>query len=87
MRSGVARTAAGYCAAIMEFVSNAVLTVYKRRSSCTGGKTNNDVDSYVRKQQSPAELSRNDAAAKLRVRRCDDLPRPSRIAFYRVQRN
>ena len=53
MRSGSVRSAEGYCAAIMDFVSNAVLTVYKQRSRCTGGKTFYDVDSYLNNKNRP----------------------------------
>jgi hypothetical protein len=33
------------CAAIMESVTIVALIAYKRGKSCTGGTTNNDVDS------------------------------------------
>lgn len=46
MRSGVARGAEECCAATMQFVSNAAMTAYERRSSCIGG-TNNDVGPYL----------------------------------------
>jgi len=45
MRSGGVSSVEQCCAAIMESVTIVALIAYKRGKSCTGGTTNNDVDS------------------------------------------
>jgi hypothetical protein len=45
MRSGGVCSVKQCCAVIMESVTIAALIAYKRGRSCTGGTTNNEVDS------------------------------------------